>query len=168
MIYGTRFPKTQLGISKFKTNKRTAVSDVVAVLILIVIAIVGAVAVGLILSNASHSVGGQAANQGNGNSAQTQLLIGGSTTVFPVTELAKGPFESTYHINVIDAQGGSDAGMQGVISGALDIGMASSASATSKAVTYVSNNNIQGVNLQFVQLGGSGVVVIEHGTATGG
>ena len=150
------YPKTTLRISKYKHR---AVSDVVAVLILIVIAIVGAVAVGLILSNTSHSIGSQAANQGNGNSAQTELLVGGSTTIYPVESLAVQPFEEQYHVNVILAQGGSDAGMQGVISGALDVGAASSIKSVYAAYTDVSNNNIQGVTINPVLIGGSGVVV---------
>jgi len=154
------YPKSTLRISKY--NKRRAVSDVVAVLILIVIAIIGAVAVGLILSNASHSVGTQAANNGNGSSAETELLIGGSTTIFPVTQLAAPTFQSTYHVNLIDAQGGSGAGMQGVISGALDIGAASSSSAVYAAVTYITSNSIQGVTINPTLIGGSGIVFITN------
>jgi phosphate transport system substrate-binding protein len=158
------FPKSTLRISK---HNRRAVSDVVAVLILIVIAIIGAVAVGLILTTSSHSVGNQVANQGNGNSATQNLYIGGSTTIFPVTELAKATFESTYHVNVIDAQGGSGGGMQGVIDGALDIGAASSSAAVYSAITYVASDSLTGVNLQAFQIGGSGVVPITTSTADG-
>jgi ABC-type phosphate transport system substrate-binding protein len=158
------FPNSTLRISKYN---RRAVSDVVAVLILIVIAIIGAVAVGLILTTSSHSVGAQVATQGNGNSATQNLYIGGSTTIYPVTQDAAATFESTYHINIIDAQGGSGGGMQGLIDGALDIGAASSLAAVYSAVTYVAANSLVGVNLQAFQIGGSGVVPIMTSTATG-
>lgn len=162
----TQNPKTTLKISKYN---RKAVSPVVATLVLIVIAIVGAVGVGLILSNVSTNVGKQA-NPGNaGQGAQQTLLIGGSTTVFPITEAAKASFQSQYHVNVIDAQGGSDAGMQGVLSGALDIGAASSAGAVNNLQNAIIANNLQSsVTVNAVLIGGSVVVPIENGAGANG
>ena len=150
------YPKTTLRIS---THNRRAVSDVVAVLILIVIAIIGAVAVGLILSTTSHSVGSQAASNGNGQSATQQLLLGGSTTLYPADQAAIPAFETTYPgIKVIDAQGGSDAGMQGILSGALDVGAASSIVAVNNLYNAINNNNVVGVTPDVTLVGGSGVV----------
>src|SRR5262249_21481740 len=92
-------------------HKLVAVSPVVATLILIIVAIVGAIAVGLIVSRVSTSTSNQA-NVGNvAGGTQSTLVIGGSTTVFPVTEAAKSAFQTQYHVTIQDNQGGSDAGM---------------------------------------------------------
>ena len=166
MYNASIYPKKTLKISK---HNRRAVSPVVATLVLIVIAIVGAVGVGLILSNVSTNVGKQA-NPGNaGQGAQSTLLIGGSTTVFPITEAARPAFQSQYHVTILDAQGGSDAGMQGVLSGALDIGAASSVGAVTNLENAVQANNLQAsVTVNPTLIGGSAVVVIENaaGNAT--
>jgi flagellin-like protein len=153
-----------------RISKRTrkAVSPVIATLVLIVIAIVGAVGVGLILSSVSTSVSKQA-NAGNaGGQAQQTLLIGGSTTVFPVTESAKAAFEQQYHVNIVDAQGGSDAGMQGILSGSLDIGAASSVGAVTNLENAVVSNSITNVVPNPTLIGGSAVVVIENGPSGNG
>lgn len=147
-------------IQKPKTlkHKLHAVSPVVATLVLIVVAIVGAIAVGLIMSRVATDTGNQANVGQVANGAQNQLLIGGSTTVYPVDAAAVPVFESTYHVNVINTQGGSDAGMQGVLSGALNIGMASSINAVNNLYNAIVNNNVVGVTPVPVLLGGSGVV----------
>ena|SRR5271157_4569366 len=159
------YNEKRLRISK---HNRKAVSPVIATLVLIVIAIVGAVGVGLILSSVSTSVGKQA-NAGNAaGQSQSTLLIGGSTTVYPVTEAAKAAFEQQYKVNIIDAQGGSDAGMQGVLSGALDIGAASSVGAVTNLENAVVSNSLTNVVVNPTLVGGSAVVVIENaaGNAT--
>jgi len=162
--------KTPKQLSRRIFRKTRAVSPVVATLILIVVAIIGAISVGLIMSNISTSTAGTAnqnlAKAGN-NQASTQILLGGSTTLFPLDEAAIPTFTNTYHINVVDSQGGSDAGMQGVISGALDIGAASSVNAVHNAFTDVANNQIVGVQVNYKLIGGSGVVVGTTSTATG-
>ena len=112
-----------------KYNGRKAVSPVVATLILIIVAIVGAVAVGLIVSGIGNQTSKNANAGGAASQSQTQLFIGGSTTVFPIVEAAQGAYQSSTGTQLVISQGGSDAGMQGVLSGALDIGMASSAGA---------------------------------------
>jgi ABC-type phosphate transport system substrate-binding protein len=165
-MYNVR--KTEKQLSKRIFRKARAVSPVVATLILIIVAIVGAIAVGLIVSRVSTDTGNQANVGGASNGTQAQLLIGGSTTVYPVDQAAIPAFEAQYHVNVIDTQGGSDAGMQGVISGSLDIGVSSSAGATSRAQADITNNGITGVTLNAVQVGGSGVVVISSTTALKG
>jgi phosphate transport system substrate-binding protein len=157
-------------IKKPKTlkHKLHAVSPVVATLVLIVVAIVGAIAVGLIMSRVASDTSNQA-NVGNvkGN-AQETLTIGGSTTIYPVTQAAIAAFEQQYPgITVNDAQGGSGAGMEGVTIGALDIGAASSLSAVTSAQTSDSSLNPP-VQLVPTEIGGSGVVVIENGLGAGG
>ncbi|HUI01112.1 MAG TPA: substrate-binding domain-containing protein [Nitrososphaerales archaeon] len=165
MKNATKTPKSTL---KRLGRKSKAVSPVVATLVLIVVAIVGAISVGLIVSRVSTDTGTQANVNGAANGAQGQLLIGGSTTVYPITLALQQGFQSTYHVQLTISQGGSDAGMQGVISGALDIGAASSASAVNNAYTDVTTNNIQGVTINPTLLGGSGVVVIMNGDPANG
>src|SRR5271155_2729136 len=109
-LYLIKHPKTL-------KQKMHAVSPVVATLVLIVVAIVGAIAVGLIMSRVATDTGAQATVGGAAQGSQAQLLIGGSTTIYPVTQAAIPAFESQYKVNVIDAQGGSGVGMQGVITG---------------------------------------------------
>ncbi len=118
-------------------HKLHAVSPVVATLVLIVVAIVGAISVGLIMSRVSTDTGNQANVGQVAGGSQNQLLIGGSTTVYPVDVAAVPVFESRYHVNIINTQGGSDAGMQGVLSGALNIGMASSITAVNNLYTAI-------------------------------
>ena len=164
-------PKTNSQKLKNLGRKSKAVSPVVATLILIIVAIIGAISVGLIVSGIGTSTSGSAnkniSSAGNGQFSTT-LTIGGSTTVFPLDEAAIPTFENTYHINVVDAQGGSDAGMQGVIQGTYNIGAASSVGAVNNAINDVSNNNIQGVTINPILLGGSAIVVIENGPGTNG
>jgi phosphate transport system substrate-binding protein len=157
-------------IKTLRISKRTkrAVSPVIATLVLIVIAIVGAVGVGLILSSVSTSVGKQANPGQAGKASQQTLLIGGSTTVYPVTEAAKAAFENQYGVTIIDAQGGSDAGMQGVLSGALDIGAASSVGAVTNLENAVLSNSLSNVVVNPTLIGGSAVVVIENGPSANG
>jgi len=156
-------------IKKPKTlkHKLRAVSPVVATLVLIVVAIVGAIAVGLIMSRVASDTSNQA-NVGNvANNAQETLTIGGSTTIYPVTQAAIATFETQYPgINVQDAQGGSGAGMEGVTIGALNIGAASSLSAVTTAQTSDSSLNPP-VNLVATEIGGSGIVVIANDGAKG-
>jgi phosphate transport system substrate-binding protein len=156
-------------IKKPKTlkHKLHAVSPVVATLVLIVVAIVGAIAVGLIMSRVASDTSNQA-NVGNvANNAQETLTIGGSTTIYPVTQAAIANFEAAYPgVSVQDAQGGSGAGMEGVTIGALNIGAASSLSAVTTAQTSDSSLNPP-VNLVATQIGGSGIVVITNGLGAG-
>src|SRR5580658_8385503 len=87
-------------------HKLRAVSPVVATLILIIVAIVGAIAVGLIVSRVSTNTSNQA-NIGNvGAGTQGQLFIGGSTTIYPVTQAATAAFEAKYNVQIVDSQGG--------------------------------------------------------------
>jgi ABC-type phosphate transport system substrate-binding protein len=157
-------------IKKPKTlkHKLHAVSPVVATLVLIVISIVGAISVGLIMSRISSDTSSNANVLNAAGQSQGTLLIGGSTTVYPITEALKTAFQDQYKVNIIDAQGGSDAGMQGVLSGALDIGAASSAGAVNNLENAITSNSINGVTVNYVLIGGSVVVPIENGAGANG
>ncbi|HXQ92767.1 MAG TPA: substrate-binding domain-containing protein, partial [Nitrososphaerales archaeon] len=141
-----------------KYRGRRAVSPVVATLILIIVAIVGAVAVGLIVSGIGTSTSKGANANGAGTNAQSVIYVGGSTTVFPVTSAGLPAFEQQSHINVQLSQGGSDAGMQGILSGALDVGESSSITAVNKLIVNVQSNNVINVNPVPTLIGGSGVI----------
>src|SRR5580704_2758973 len=161
--------KTPKHLYKRIFRKTRAVSPVVATLVLIVVAIVGAISVGLIMSRVSTDTANQANVQGAAVGSQGTLLIGGSTTVFPIETALQAGFQTQYHTQLVLSQGGSDAGMQGVISGALDIGAASSTGAVNNAQNDVVANSITGVTITPTLIGGSAVVVIENGpVATGG
>jgi phosphate transport system substrate-binding protein len=163
-------PKTTLKKLERVGRKTKAVSPVVATLILIIVAIIGAISVGLIVSSVGNNTAGSAnqnANKAANGGTTGTLRLGGSTTLFPMDEAAIPTFQNTYNINIVDSQGGSDAGMQGVISGALDIGAASSVNAVHNAFTDVANNNILGVSINYKLIGGSGVVVGTTSTANG-
>ena len=69
--------------NKKRMNHDMAVSPIVATLVLIVVAVIGAVAVGTIMGTFSSDVSKQA-NAGQAASAsQTQVLVAGSTTLQP-------------------------------------------------------------------------------------
>ena len=133
----------------------------VATLVLIVVAIVGAVAVATIVG----SIGTQAGNQANigqaGSNSQETLSIGGSTTVYPVlnglttgTGLAASFEKSHPGVDISLQQGGSGGGMTGVAQGVLDIGVTSSYATYQTAVA-----NYPAANLQAFEIGGSAVVM---------
>ncbi len=103
-------------------NHNKAVSPVVATLILILIAVAAAAALYLWLVAWQGSVTGGI----GGQSAQTTVTIGGSTSVYPFDQLAVAQFEqNNSDIAISDNQGGSGAGMIAVCSGAVDIGATS-------------------------------------------
>jgi phosphate transport system substrate-binding protein len=162
-MYLIKHPKTL-------KQKMHAVSPVVATLVLIVVAIVGAIAVGLIMSRVASNTSNQANVQNVSSNAAQTLTIGGSTTVYPVSASAVAAFEAEYPgVNVQVAQGGSGAGMEGVIIGAINIGEASSYPTASSYSSSAAAQNPP-VNLVETNIGGSGVVAISNsgGTGTGG
>jgi phosphate transport system substrate-binding protein len=140
-----------------KYRGRKAVSPVVATLILIIVAIVGAVAVGLIVSGIGTQTGKQANGSGASSGAKPTLIVGGSTTLFPAVEQGASAFAASTGINVNVTNGGSGAGMTGVALGVLDIGDASSASAVSSGQAQFPSDN-----LIANEVGGSGVVFISN------
>jgi phosphate transport system substrate-binding protein len=138
-----------------KYRGRKAVSPVVATLILIIVAIVGAVAVGLIVSGIGTQTS-KNANVGNDQSqAQTQILIGGSASMLPAVQAAATAYGSANGINVIVQAGGSGAGYEGVAENVLNIGDVGAYSSVVSAISQYPS-----ANLQAVEVGGSGIVVI--------
>lgn len=100
-----------------------AVSPVVATLILILVAVAAAAALYLWLvawqGNVTNGVGTP--------TAQFTVHIGGSTSVYPFTEVARVQFQqNNSNIVISDNQGGTGAGMLAVCHGAVDIGASSS------------------------------------------
>lgn len=138
----------------FKNDK--AVSPVVATLVLVVVAIIGAAAVGALLGAFSSDVSDEASAGETSGASSTELLIGGSTTVQPVSEvLADAYMEEHKGIKVNVQGGGSGAGVSGAEKGVLDIG--SSSSAIAKA---------DHPDLQVFEIGGSAVVLIGSNEVT--
>lgn len=139
-------------IKRMKENEH-AVSPIVATLVLIVVAVVGAVAVGTIMGTFSSDVS-KTANTGDiGSSASTEILIAGSTTVQPASEaLAKLYMKDHQGIKITVQGGGSGAGVTSAGMGIVDIGSSSSPLTATQMTTYP--------DLQSHQIGGSGVVFV--------
>ncbi len=135
--------------SLFEDSK--AVSPIVATLVLVVVAIAGAAAVGTIMGSFSGDVSEQASVAESASSASTELVIAGSSTVQPVSDLlAKAYMDEHPGVKVTVQGGGSGAGIAGAKMGYVDIG------AASKDVDTVKEYP----ELQKYTIGGSGVVVI--------
>ena len=112
-----------------RMNNDMAVSPIVATLVLIVVAVIGAVAVGTIMGTFSsvakqvNTNGAAAASDSGGN-----LLIAGSTTVYPASViLAQDYMTQNPRSKITVQQGGSGAGVSMVGQGIIDIGASSSA-----------------------------------------
>ena len=140
---------------KLFTKDEKAISPVVATLILIVVAIVGAVAIGALLGVFSANVGDQAnSNNVSDNFNQVgQLSMSGSTTCYPVNVLLASAFMKAHpgsHVTV--GQGGSGKGVTDVGNNVVNIGTTSRVATTAEMASYP--------NLQAHQIGARGVVVI--------
>jgi phosphate transport system substrate-binding protein len=136
-----------------------AVSPIVATLVLIVVAVIGAVAVGTIMGTFSTDVSKQANAEGAGQAASTEILIAGSTTVQPASEeLAKTYMAEHPGMKITVQAGGSGAGVSSVGSGIVDIGSASRAMNDAEKTSYP--------DLTTYQIGGSGVVFIVNDANT--
>ena len=130
-----------------------AVSPIVATLVLIVVAIIGAAAVGLIMGTFSNNVSSQANSNNVADQASTTILMGGSTTLYPAAvNLQKDYMAQHQGVKITVQQGGSDAGIAGVGMNALTIGM------SSRDLTQDDLNKYP--SLQKYKVGGSAVVVI--------
>ena len=138
-----------------RMNHEMAVSPIVATLVLIVVAVIGAVAVGTIMGTFSSDVSKQAnANQASDASA-THILIAGSTTVYPASLNLASDYESQHPGIKIDVQGGgSGAGIAAAGQGIADIGASSSALTQANLATYP--------NLVSYQIGARSVVFIAN------
>src|SRR5271157_589468 len=95
-------------------NNDEGVSPIVATLVLIVVAIIGAAAVGLIMGSFSNSVSKQVNNQNVAGNAATTLNVGGSTTCQPIVQTMATMYMGNHTGMVINVQGGgSGAGVTG-------------------------------------------------------
>ena len=145
-------------IKEMKKNEH-AVSPIVATLVLIVVAVVGAVAVGTIMGTFSGDVAKQTNAGDVAGASSAQIIIAGSTTVQPVSELlAKAYMAAKPGIKVTVQAGGSGAGLTGAKMGIVDIGASSE---NFDAVKYP--------ELNCHEIGGSAVVAIvkKDAAATG-
>jgi phosphate transport system substrate-binding protein len=140
-------------------NNDMAVSPIVATLVLIVVAVIGAVAVGTIMGTFSSDVSKQANTGEIAGQASTEVLVAGSTTVQPASEAWAEMYEKANPSVKISVQGGgSGTGVASVGMGIVDIGAASRQLKDAEKADYP--------DLQAYQLGGSAVVVIVRGDAT--
>ncbi|MDP2217811.1 MAG: extracellular solute-binding protein [Methanolobus sp.] len=134
-------------------NNEAGVSPIVATLVLVVVAIAGAAAVGTILGSFSSDVSSEASAGDAKMAASTELLIAGSSTVQPVSELiAKEFMKQNAGIKVTVQGGGSGAGMTSAGLGIVDIGAASEEVPVSVTTKYP--------DLQVHTIGGSAIAVI--------
>jgi phosphate transport system substrate-binding protein len=144
--------KGEMKMNFLKMNE-SAVSPIVATLVLIVVAVVGAVAVGTIMGTFSSDVAEQTNVGDVGGSASAEVLIAGSTTVQPASELlAKAYMTQKPGVKISVQGGGSGAGVTSVGMDIVDIGSASRAVKDAELEKYPS--------LQTYQIGGSAVVLI--------
>lgn len=138
-------------------NDEAGVSPIVATLVLIVVAIAGAAAVGTIMGAFSSDVSDSSSSEGAANGASTELLIAGSTTVQPVSEvLAEAFMRNNQGIKVTVQGGGSGAGISSAEMDIVDIGSAS------EDVDTVNTHP----TLQKHQIGASAVVIIANGVTS--
>jgi len=105
-----------------RMNNDMAVSPIVATLVLIVVAVIGAVAVGTIMGTFSGSVAKQVNSNGAASAASTggDLLIAGSTTVYPASLILAQDYMNQFPATKITVQtGGSGAGVSEVVRASL-------------------------------------------------
>ncbi|MCK9579242.1 MAG: substrate-binding domain-containing protein [Methanoregula sp.] len=146
-------------MANLKQNNDMAVSPIVATLVLIVVAVIGAVAVGTIMGTFSTDVSNQANAGDAAGASSTEILIAGSTTVQPASEeLAKVYMAAHPGIKITVQAGGSGAGVSSVGSGIVDIGSASRAMSDAEMTSYP--------DVETYQIGGSGVVFIVNDANT--
>ena len=135
-------------------QNENAVSPIVATLILVVVAIAGAAAVGTIMGSFSSDVSDEASAEDAAAGASTQLVVAGSTSVTPLVESLKSGFEesnSGIQINIQD-NGGDTAGIAAVGKNIIDIGLLSRELTSSEEEKYP--------DLETHWIGSSGVVII--------
>ncbi|WP_321428495.1 substrate-binding domain-containing protein [uncultured Methanolobus sp.] len=135
-------------------QNENAVSPIVATLILVVVAIAGAAAVGTIMGSFSSDVSDEASAEDAAAGASTQLVVAGSTSVTPLAESLKSGFEesnSGIQINIQD-NGGDTAGVAAVGMDVIDIGLLSRELTSSEKEKYP--------DLETHWIGSSAVVII--------
>ena len=150
-----------MNIGKAKTlfkgffDDTRAVSPIVATLVLVVVAISGAAAVGTIMGTFSSDVSGEANTGELALASSTEILIAGSTTVQPVSELlAEAYMDDHQGIKITVQGGGSGAGVSSAGMDIVDIGAASRPVKDGEMEKYP--------DLMTHKIGGSAVVVIAH------
>ncbi|MEA1865778.1 MAG: substrate-binding domain-containing protein [Euryarchaeota archaeon] len=130
-----------------------AVSPIVATLVLVVVAITGAAAVGTIMGTFSSDVSEQSNTGELASASSTEILIAGSTTVQPVSELlAEAYMDEHQGVKITVQGGGSGAGVSSAGMGIVDIGAASRDPKDAELGKYP--------KIKTHQIGGSAVVVI--------
>lgn len=134
-------------------NNEEAVSPIVATLVLVVVAIAGAAAVGGIMDNLSNDVGSDTTGATDDIANSNELLIRGSTTVQPVSEALADTYMRQHPNLKINVMGtGSGDGVQSTGLELCDIGAASRPVKDSEQDTYP--------DVRTHQIGASAVVVI--------
>jgi len=136
-------------------NNDMAVSPIVATLVLIVVAVIGAVAVGTIMGTFSSDVSKQANSDKASSASATEIVIAGSTTVDPVTQaIAKLYSAQNPGVKISSQATGSGAGFQAMTLGVTDIGAMSEFPDTAKMT--------QNPNAQQYRIGSGAVAVIQN------
>lgn len=137
-----------------------AVSPIVATLVLVVVAITGAAAVGTIMGTFSSDVSDQSNTGELADASSTEILVAGSTTVQPVSELlAEAYMDDHAGVKITVQGGGSGAGISSAGLGIVDIGAASRNVKSTELDKYP--------NIVTHKIGGSAVVVIADKTTYG-
>jgi len=132
-----------------------AVSPIVATLVLIVVAIIGAAAVGLLMGSFSSNVSDQMSTGDTSSAASTELLTAGSTSVEPLSDVLAEKYMAAHPgIKVTVSGGGSGVGKTSTALDVVDLGASSSALSTDEQAKYP--------NLQQHEIGGSAVIVVTN------
>jgi phosphate transport system substrate-binding protein len=157
MNIGTRIKN----LFKDMWNNTGAVSPIVATLVLVTVAISGAAGVGMIQGVFSSDVSGDMNAGDLASVASNELLIAGSTTVQPVSELlAEAYMDEHRGVKITVQGGGSGAGVSSAGMDIVDIGAASRAVKSTELDKYP--------DLKTHKIGGSAVVVIAGKSITVG
>jgi|LGVC01.1.fsa_nt_gb phosphate transport system substrate-binding protein len=136
-----------------------AVSPIVATLVLVVVAITGAAAVGTIMGTFSSDVSDQSNTGELADASSTEILIAGSTTVQPVSELlAEAYMDDHQGVKITVQGGGSGAGVSSVGMDIVDIGAASRDPKSEEMAKFP--------DIKTHKIGGSAVVVIVNKDTT--
>ena len=105
-----------------KRNNELAVSPIVATLVLIVVAVIGAVAVGTIMGSFSSDVSKASAGQA-AQASSTDVLIAGSFLMQPAMNLIAADYMAQNPGITLNVQGGgSNAGLSSTANGISDVG----------------------------------------------
>jgi flagellin-like protein len=125
------------------------VSPVVATIILVAIAVAAAAALYLFIQNYQSKL--QSGISSNNVNSQYQFSMGGSTTVYPLSQLGIKWFEQNNTLyNITDQQGGSVAGAEAYCSGQVDVGAASTSFTTAQLVGDGCSSSLASATVQNV------------------